>query len=311
MTFSFLETEACFLANEGDGSTRIPEITINFFPNSPEIVPISGAIFQTTGTLALTQCTFSSNQAEQFGGAIYNATPMPTLTLANSIFVGNNAGAAGRDIYDQSTVTLTGVNFIGDADGSGLTASAALLTTAVNGSINLAPLGAYGGLALLPGSPARNAAAVLSPAFTSDQRGFPIVGPPDIGAYEAGDVTNFNAWIYENLPASTALNAAQHAAGFDFDGDGVSNGNEWLALTNPGDPANYVRITQIVRTANNLNVTFPSVPARHYSLEYTTDFVTWTPIPGPATTGTGNPITLNVGPVNTFPKFFLRTRVGP
>ena len=72
-----------------------------------------------------------------------------------------------------------------------------------------------------------------------------------------------------------------------------------------------MRITQIVRAGNNLNVTFPSVPARNYSLEYTTDFVTWTPIPGPATTGTGNPITLNVGPVNTFPKFFLRVRVGP
>ena len=59
-------------------------------------------------------------------------------------------------------------------------------------------------LALLPGSPARNAATVLSPAITSDQRGFPIVGVPGIGAYEAGTLgANFNACICETLPATT------------------------------------------------------------------------------------------------------------
>ena len=70
----------------------------------------------------------------------------------------------------------------------------------------LAPLGNYGGptqtMALLPGSPARNAAT--GSTITSDQRGFPIVGTPDLGAYDAGTNTNYNAWAYESLPTSSA-----------------------------------------------------------------------------------------------------------
>jgi hypothetical protein len=82
--------------------------------------------------------------------------------------------------------------------------------------------------------PAHNAA--VGSSVTGDQRGFTIVRTPDIGAYEAGHISNYFAWIYENLPASTANNAAAHAMTLDYDGDGVTNFNEWMALTNPGDP---------------------------------------------------------------------------
>ena len=63
-------------------------------------------------------------------------------------------------------------------------------------------------MALLPGSPARNAAT--GSTVTSDQRGFPIVGTPDIGAYEAGTFTNYNAYIWETLPVTATV--PQHAS---------------------------------------------------------------------------------------------------
>ena len=72
-------------------------------------------------------------------------------------------------------------NVGGDLDGTGTTTGTGNITT---GDPLLAPLGDYGGptqtMALQPGSPARNAATGRS--TTADQRGFPIVGTPDIGA---------------------------------------------------------------------------------------------------------------------------------
>ena len=59
----------------------------------------------------------------------------------------------------------------------------------------------------------------------ADQRGFPLVGVPDIGAYEAGTMQNFNAFIWESLPAGAT--ESQHAPAFDFDSS--NNNDEWRA----------------------------------------------------------------------------------
>ena len=87
------------------------------------------------------------------------------------------------------TYTRIGANIVQSVDGT-LNDSG---PDAITAAPLLAPLGNYGGptqtMALQPGSPARNTATVLAPAITSDQRGFPIVGIPDIGAYEAGTLT--------------------------------------------------------------------------------------------------------------------------
>ena len=209
-----------------------------------------GAIYNDSGTLALTHCTLSGNSAGE-GGAIFNSRS--TLTLAYSIVAGNTATVAadGADIYNYgqflpSTVTRVGANLVRSLfnDGDFATDSG---PDAINALPLLAPLAAYGGptktMALLPGSPARNAAT--NSTITSDQRGFPIVGgTPDIGAYEAGTFTNFNAWSWETLPASATL--AQHAATFDFDGDGRSNLLEYASQTdgtvpNGGTPVAFTR----------------------------------------------------------------------
>ena len=174
----------------------------------------------------------------------------------------------------------------------------------------LAPLDNYGGptktMALIPTSPVRNAS--IASAATADQRSFPIISTADIGAYEAGTLTNYNAWIWETLPASATI--AQHAAGADFDGDGATNGDEYLAGTNPTDIASRFRLVSAVRNAANLDVTFTSVLGRPYGLEITTDLISYTTVAS-GVVGTGSPITIPIGPVTGFPRFFVRARVGP
>ncbi len=269
---------------------------------------LGGAISNSGGMLMLQHCTLSGNSASLNGGAIQN---WGTLTLAYSIVAGNTAPPNhGADIYNDgvsspATVTRVGANLVQslvNANGGTVTGSGTISTTAPL----LAPLGNYGGptqtTALLPGSPARNMAT--GSFATADQRGFPIVGTPDIGAYEAGTFTNYDAWIWETLASTTA----SHAADADPDGDSTTNHNEWLALTDPGNPASYHRITQIVRNGPNLDVTFPTVLGRTYSLEYSIDFAGWTNLgPGP---GTGSPLTIGVGPITGYPRFFIRVRVG-
>ncbi len=167
-------------------------------------------------------------------------------------------------------------------------------------------------MALEPNSPARNVAAVLSPALTSDQRGFPIVGMPDIGAYEAGTLKpNYNAYIWESLPVGATV--LQHDVNFDYDGDGVTNFNEWMAQTNPGDPTSYLHVSQFTRAGSTVNITFPSVSGINYYLENTTSLASptiWVTIAGPVG-GDGTMKTLPVGPITGFNKYFLRIRLGP
>jgi fibronectin-binding autotransporter adhesin len=235
------------------------------------------------GSLAVTQSTIAGNTAGT-GGGINNAG---TTTLTNSI-VATNTATTGPDISNGGTVTLAGANIIQALSGTAPTGPAAM-----NANPLLAPVGSYGGrtqtMALLMNSPARDKA--VGSTFTSDQRGptFAITdGKPDIGAYEAGDISNYFAWIYENLPASTASDANAHAMTFDFDGDGVTNVNEWMALTNPGDPTSYLHVTQFAHSGNSVSITFSSVSGRHYSVEESSDLNGWSFLEGaiPAAVGT-------------------------
>ena len=267
-----------------------------------------GALSTNTGSLTVTQSTIAGNQAIT-GGGINVGQNAGTLTVRNSI-VATNTATTGPDLNNSGTANCQGVNIIEGLAGNAVNNSGII----VNADPLLAPLGNYGGptktMALLPGSPAKN--PPTSSPFATDERGFAITdGQPDIGAYEAGDVSNFNAWIYENLPANTSTNAAVHATTYDYDGDGVTNFNEWLLLTNPGDPNSYLHITQTARSGSNFSITFPSVLGRHYTVEGCTDLVSWMMIDGPLA-GTGSPITRSyIVPVGTTPKYFLHVRGGP
>jgi parallel beta-helix repeat protein len=155
-----------------------------------------GAIYNSSSTLTLTHCTLSGNSVSDngstgSGGAIFNSNAQ--LNLTNTL-IADNFAIAGPDIYRPGgTITPAGTNLIGDLADSGLSAGPGVIV----GAPLLGPLADHGGptrtMALLSGSPALDAAIVLSPALTADQRGFPrnrdgngIAGSlPDIGAYEA------------------------------------------------------------------------------------------------------------------------------
>ena len=257
--------------------------------------------------LTVTHTTVSGNTATSNGGGIDNGNGGGiVLTLANSIVAGNTAGF-GADVNNfNGTVTRVGANLVQGYTGIAATGSGTISTAAPL----LAPLDNYGGptrtRALILNSPARNAS--VGSAIASDQRGFPIVGTADIGAYEAGTFANYNAFIWESLPASATI--AQHATGIDFDGDGATNGNEFIALTNPTDPASLFRILSVVRVPPNANITFTTVLGRNYRFEFTTDLVTWSPVGG-SFAGTGSPVTVASGPITGFDRLFYRARVGP
>lgn len=218
---------------------------------------LGGAIFS-TGPLALAHCTLSLDSARTAGGALFVTN---TLRLANSI-VAQNLGPDPDLHWAGTTLVMDGINVLGDTHGSGLPMSAELRT----GDARLAPLADYGGptptMALRSGSPALNAAeADLS--LTRDQRGLPMVGTPDLGAYEAGTrQIFFSAYIWESLPSAIP---ADHEPSVDFDGDGVSNLAEWQAFTNPADPGDFFRL-QVENDGHNIVVSFPTQVGCLYTL---------------------------------------------
>lgn len=287
------------------------------------------------GTLTLNQSTISGNSRCPAGGGIYN---VGTLTMTGSTIAGNSADLGGG-IYNQSNATATHCTISGNsavtAGGILSSVSTVLVHTIVAGNTassipdisgsfsathcvtsgdpQLSPLGNFGGstrtMAPLPGSPARNAAS--GSTATSDQRGFPMVGTPDIGAYEAGTFTGYLSFIWESLPTpgNGLITDPGHAAAFDFDGDGRSNGDEWEARTEPANSSSFFRITQIDHGAGSYSVTFPSVQGRAYRLQVSPDLaVPWSNL-GTITPGTGGPVTLTAATAG-FPRRFFRVTVG-
>jgi hypothetical protein len=263
--------------------------------------------------MTLTHCTIAGNSSVGSDGGGGIRVRGPEFTMQNCIVAGNTltGTGTGADVNTTVNVALGGANIIRTKAGAGIYTGSGTNSTA---DPLLAPLNNYGGptqiMALLPASPAspaRNAATVLAPAITSDQRGFTIIGTPDIGAYEAGTFTNYNAWIYETLPA--AATAPQHDSTFDYDNDGQTNEAEWLALTDPTSATSYFRVTQTAHSGNNFSVTFPTAVGRTYQLQSSPNLANpWANV-GTATAGTGSNVILPVN-VTGQPKHFFRVAVG-
>ena len=270
---------------------------------------VGGGVFNFNGLTTLTHCTVAGNSAPAgFGSGVASYADGFTPTQPRATIIGQNVNSDvdlysgnGTNSFQSSGTNVIGSgNAVGAFNGTGDVTGAAPL---------LAPLDYYGGpvrtMALRPGSPARDAA--FGTATTADQRGFPIVGTPDIGAYEAGTFTAYLAFIWELLPATATTSA--YAGSVDYDGDGETNYEEWIALTNPASPASYLHITSTVRNGNNLEATFPTVVGRNYALEFSYDLSAWSVIGTYA--GTGTPVVAAVGPVSGNAQFFLRVRTPP
>ena len=210
----------------------------------------SGGGIYSTGPYRLTSCTVAGNQTgsggtdsdgiealEGFGGGLRGGD----VTLQHCLIAQNTGYFSSPDVMATNRLTTIGANlFSTDAFSFSPASGPAPI---INPNPLLAPLGDYGGstqtIALLPGSPAINAATAT--ASITDQRGFPIVGVPDIGAYE-----------YQGNPD------LRRFWNTDWDGDGNAFGLEFALGTN------------VLRSDPNhpKNLRFSREPNGHFRLEF-------------------------------------------
>lgn len=289
-----------------------------------------GGAIQNNAVLSLTRCTLSGNTALEFGGALQNTGAAVTLThctvsgnfapsspgidsqqgsaaltLAYCILTDNLSTGGGGDynVFHVGSSTLVGANLVGATYFSTPPGGSGNL---LNGPGGLGPLGFYGGPTktrpLAADSPARDAGSGSPSA--SDQRGYPIVGLPDLGAYESGTYSDFVVWIYEQLPAAATL--AEHDAAFDFDGDGQTNFEEWLSLSDPNRAASRFAATAALN-AGAPAVSFPSAAGRVYRLQQSDTLLSWIDAPVSPLAGDGS-LKSFVLPAPGTPKRFYRVQ---
>ena len=194
------------LGGEGGGVDNMAgTVTLTddtFTDNAAAFIGSSGGGLSNFGTATLTGDTFTGNSAASDGGLLNQGN----LALYNTIVAGNVAASPGSSTVPSDILgTVTGTNnLIGDPNSAGgLTngsdgnivgiggASPIPLSTIFATDASGVPvLASYGGptqtVALVPGSPAIDAGSTSVPDYPStDQRGLPRVGAPDIGAFES------------------------------------------------------------------------------------------------------------------------------
>ena len=172
------------------------------------------------GFITMSACTLTDNSAGTEAGAFFNAVGA-TATVTHCTFQGNTSDGADT-IRNDGSLTLAGSIVAGvlhnSSTGGTVRVGQNIVTTLTSDVFGPGPTGPahmtsdpmldeldYNGgptptMCLLAGSPARNA-ATGSPV-RSDQRGYPIVGTPDLGACEE------HSWL--PLPGTV-----QHMENFD------------------------------------------------------------------------------------------------
>lgn len=197
-----------------------------------------GSLAAASCGMKLTHCTVVNSSAATGGGGVAMETG-GSLLLRDCV-IAANAAADSADVYQTGgTLTVSGNNFIGSVSGAAAISLPPGLPNAggqyVGSAISpidprLGALGSYGGftktIPLRAGSLALDAAS--SSTITTDQRGYPIVGLPDSGAYEAGTHDEFSIWAAETSGSSIPLDATA-----DDDADGQNNLAEYAFRADP------------------------------------------------------------------------------
>lgn len=169
------------LADMGSGAIEDSTISENTAING------NGAGIYCKAPLAISNSTVCGNSAENSGGGIYNSG---TLTANYTTITGNYARLGGGGIYRGNTLNIQNSIIAGNVQRYLAVSDISFPYSGARNLISvpplLAPLGSYGGLTQtmppLPGSPAINAGGATT--LTTDQRGRPRIGTPDIGAAE-------------------------------------------------------------------------------------------------------------------------------
>ena len=261
-----------------------------FSSNSADLI---GAILLSGGVNRVVHCTISGNSSSGAGGGVWIANPA-SLHVENTILAGNSAFSR-KDIYLSSGSTLTrgGHNILGYADGSAATIFpdgkpnthgdyVGTATSRISPLLSL--LGNYGGPTqtrpLRAGSLAMNAA--IGSTITADQRGYGMVGVPDIGAYEAGHDAEFSVWAAENSSTSTPLTTTS-----DDDGDGQNNLFEYAFRTDPRSPSSFGLLTRAADGSLSFPFRQPYDVQLRYTLEQSSDLTQWQVIADVSATSAG------------------------
>jgi len=212
------------------------------------------------GDLGLFQVTINGNRSGGNGGGIAYIGNQQMYFVQNSLIALDAATGNGPDVFTASSLTVTddGGNFIGTLSGSSGFGGGTL-----TGNPLLGPLQNNGGMlagasadqqvvqteALLPGSPAIGKG--IANGATTDERGFPVVTPRDIGAFQ-----------FQNVPLTVTVTPATPSL--------TINGTEGFTITDtntggtalPADNSMLtITLSAGLTTTNPLTFTLAALPA--------------------------------------------------
>ena len=106
-------------------------------------------------------------------------------------------------------------------------------------------------------------------------------------AYDAntfGLQQGFAGTLTPGLPNGTGGNGN---ATDDSDGDGVSNEDEAIAGTDPLNNQDFFRVVNVLQTVDSATLQWPTVTGKSYTIEYSTNLISWTSISAEPTVGNG------------------------
>jgi hypothetical protein len=157
----------------GAGIVNIGTMTLTDSTVANNVAGGGGGGAWNNGTLTLTDCTFAGNSALEGGGLL--TTGSHTVTLKNTIVADS---PSGLDLINGGGPLAGSGDLVGDGSGGPV--------GTITGDPKLGPLAWNGGptqtMALFTGSPAIGKAGAVS--IATDQRGFALDSPPDIGAFQ-------------------------------------------------------------------------------------------------------------------------------
>ncbi len=249
----------------------------------------------------LNNCTIEHNDAWEGGGAMNS-------TLNNCVVIGNCAkgdyGAGGGALdCTLHNCTLAGNSAVGNGGVGGGTAFSTLTnciayynTAAENGAnyyggtlnyscttpdpwsgvgnITSAPLfvdtNGWSNLRLQSNSPCINAGNNAYVTGGTDLDGSPRIAGSrvDIGAYEfqGTGLIGFPAWLWQR-----GLKTDGSSDAVDSDADGLNNGQEWRAGTDPTNALSVLRLISSQPSGTNVVLNWQSVAGVLYSVEWSTN----------------------------------------
>lgn len=234
--------------NTSDGVILFDATTIrnnisqnSIFSNSAGITLI-GSSNHSQVAPAITMAAVSTNtnpNGTDIGG---NLTGASGATFRIEFFANPSAGNEGQNFIGSTTVTTNG----------GQTAFIVPLAAAV-------PPG-YG----------ITATAISTSGATTTGDTSPFSLPFTIPAF----LDNDHDSLPDNWETNHGLNTGVNDANADKDGDGITNIQEYRSGTDPNNTTSVFRISSIVPSSGNYQLSFPSVLGKTYRLEYRADLAT-------------------------------------